>query len=328
MAGASSRLEPLSVERAVSQESVTGITRKIHSGRITAAAIVVALLVGLLYQISINPPFEWPIFAQYFFFHKVLDGLKFTLWLTAVIMVVSLVFGFGLAMVRLSENPVLKWIAWGYVWIFRSIPWLVQLLFWFNIGYCVRPFDIDLPFVGAVTINLVDFISKEVAAILGLGLPLIATASEIIRGGIISVPKEQTQAGKVLGLSDYRIATKIILPQSLTAIVPSLGNMLVELIKGTSIVSVLAISDLLYATQLISANNFRIAPLLMVATVWYIIITSITSVLQIQLERLINRRTKAKRVNRTRESVKLVATRRVKVPVMSQAQPVVKAAIA
>ncbi|MDR0848470.1 MAG: amino acid ABC transporter permease [Propionibacteriaceae bacterium] len=307
---------------------MTGITRKIRIGRITSAAIVVALLMGLLYQCAINPAFEWGVFAQYFFFHKVLDGLKFTLWLTAVIMVISLVFGFGLAMVRLSENPVLKWLAWAYVWIFRSIPWLVQLLFWFNIGYFVRTFDINLPFFGSVTINLVDLISKETAAILGLGLPLIATASEIIRGGIISVPKEQTQAGKVLGLSDFRIATKIVLPQSLIAIVPSLGNMLVELIKGTSIVSVLAISDLLYATQLISANNFRIAPLLMVATIWYIIITSITSVLQIQLERLINTRTKAKRTNRARESVKLVATKHVKVPVMREASPVVQGGLA
>ncbi|MDR0836638.1 MAG: amino acid ABC transporter permease [Propionibacteriaceae bacterium] len=286
---------PLSFDRAVAQETEFGITKPLHVGRWTSATIVTLLLVRLLYKISINPAFEWGVFAKYFFWPTIMAGLKFTLWLAALTMVISLVFGFGLALVRLSENPVFQALAWGYVWIFRSIPWMVQLLFWYNIGYFVRPFDLDLPFLGLIHISPVDLISKEAAAMLGFALPIIATASEIIRGGIISVPKEQTQAGKVLGLSDFRISTRIVLPQALQAIVPSLGNLLIELIKGTSIVSVLAVSDLLYATQLISSSNYRIAPLLMVATVWYIIITSILSLAQIPLERLIGSRTKARR---------------------------------
>lgn len=258
-----------------------------HPWRYVGAGVALLLVVWAVDQILGNEAFEWTTtFATYFFDPSVLKGLWATLWLTAAVIALSLVFGVLVAAMRMSANPVLQVIAWVYVWIFRSAPLLVQLLLWFNIGYIYPVISLGIPWGPAfLSAPANDLISATTAAILGLTMHTVAYASEIIRGGILAVPGGQTEAAQVLGFGPVRTFVRVVLPQSMRSIIPSIGNLTIDLLKSTSIVSVLAVPDLLYSVQMIYNQNYRILPLLMVATVWYIAITSILSIGQYYIER-------------------------------------------
>ena len=260
-----------------------------HLGELCWAVVALILLGLLAFWVAGNPAFEWDVFAEYFGQGRILEGLWNTLWITAVVVAISVVLGLGLAAARLSRLPVLVAVAWGYVWVFRSVPVLVQLLLWFNIGYFIPAFTLLLPGGLQIAINTNDIVTATGAAILGLSLHGIALAGEIIRGGILGVPIGQTEAAHVLGLSDGYTLRRIIFPQALRSITPALANMFIEQLKGTSIVSVLAVKDLLYSAQEVYATNYKVVPLLMVATIWYVIITSVLSLGQYVLERRLSR---------------------------------------
>ncbi len=242
-----------------------------------AAAVIVLVLVALaLRSVLRNPAFQWDVVADYFTSTAVLRGLVLTLWLTAAVMVLGFALGALLAAMRLAANPVLRAVSWGYVWLFRSIPILVQLLLWFNIG-ALYP-----QILGVKTVNLLGPVT---VAVVGLTLHEAAYAAEIVRGGILSVSRGQTEAAQALGLSQWRRWWRIVLPQAMRAIVPPAANSLIGILKGTSIVSVIAVQDLLYSTQLIYHRTYQVIPLLMVATVWYVIVTSVLSAGQYYAER-------------------------------------------
>jgi polar amino acid transport system permease protein len=201
-----------------------------------------------------------------------------------------MVFGTILATFRLSKNPVLSLLAWIYIWVFRSVPLLVQLLLWFNIAYLYPVLKIGIPFGPTLLEGQSNqLISATTAAFLGLTLHETAYAAEIVRGGILGVDHGQTEAGDALGLSRYRILRRVILPQAMRSIVPAAGNLLIGTLKGTAIVSVIAVDELLYAAQFIYNRTFEIVPLLFVATIWYMVMTSILSVGQYFLERYYGR---------------------------------------
>ncbi|WP_406080711.1 amino acid ABC transporter permease [Streptomyces zaomyceticus] len=242
-----------------------------------AAATLVLVLIGLgLVSVVRNKAFQWNVVAQYFTSASVLRGLVLTLWLTAVVMALGFLLGTLLAVLRLSSNPVLRAVSWGYVWFFRSTPILVQLLFWFNIG-ALYP-----QILGVNTVNLLGPVS---VAVIGLTLHEAAYAAEVVRGGILSVDRGQIEAAESLGLGRWRRLTRIVLPQAMRAIVPPAGNMLIGTLKGTSIVSVIAVQDLLYSTQLVYHRTYEVIPLLLVATLWYVAVTSVLSVGQYYVER-------------------------------------------
>ncbi|MFH8580786.1 amino acid ABC transporter permease [Streptomyces zaomyceticus] len=242
-----------------------------------AAATLVLVLIGLgLVSVVRNKAFQWDVVAQYFTSASVLRGLVLTLWLTAVVMALGFLLGTLLAVLRLSSNPVLRAVSWGYVWFFRSTPILVQLLFWFNIG-ALYP-----QILGVNTVNLLGPVS---VAVIGLTLHEAAYAAEVVRGGILSVDRGQIEAAESLGLGRWRRLTRIVLPQAMRAIVPPAGNMLIGTLKGTSIVSVIAVQDLLYSTQLVYHRTYEVIPLLLVATLWYVAVTSVLSVGQYYVER-------------------------------------------
>ncbi|MGW1914543.1 amino acid ABC transporter permease [Streptomyces sp. NPDC002076] len=231
-----------------------------------AAAVVVLVLLGLaVNSVLRNKAFQWDVVADYFTTGSILRGLWLTLWLTAVVMVLGFALGTLLAAFRLSANPVLRAVGWGYVWLFRSIPILVQLLLWFNIG-ALYP-----QVFGVRTVNL---LTPVAVAIVGLTLHEAAFAAEVVRAGILSVDRGQIEAAQALGLSRSRRWWRIVLPQAMRAIVPPAGNMLVGTLKGTSIVSVIAVDDLLFSAQLIYHRTYQVIPLLMVATLWYAVVTS------------------------------------------------------
>ena len=257
-----------------------------HVGRWVTAAVVVVPLVWALRSVAANPAFGWDTVGRYLFTTAVLRGLGTTLLLTAATTVVGFALGIGLAAMRLSGNPVLATTSWGYVWLFRSTPLLVQLLFWYNIGALFPQLSIGIPFGPTfASADSVNLIGPLAAALLGLILHEAAYAAEIVRGGILSVDAGQSEAATALGMTRARVLRRVVLPQAMRSIVPATGNMVIGTLKGTSIVSVIAVTDLLYSVQLVYNRTYEIVPLLLVATVWYVILTSLMSVGQYYVER-------------------------------------------
>ncbi|MFB7507489.1 amino acid ABC transporter permease [Streptomyces broussonetiae] len=255
-------------------------------GQWAAAVAVLVLLALAVTSVVRNQAFQWGVVADYFTTDSILRGLWLTLWLTAVVMVLGFALGTLLAAFRLSANPVLRAVSWGYVWLFRSIPILVQLLLWFNIG-ALYP-----QVFGVRTVNL---LTPVAVAIVGLTLHEAAFAAEVVRAGILSVERGQIEAAQALGLSRRRRWWRIVLPQAMRSIVPPAGNMLIGTLKGTSIVSIIAVNDLLFSAQLVYHRTYQVIPLLMVATLWYAVVTSLLGLGQACVEKYYARGTESTR---------------------------------
>jgi polar amino acid transport system permease protein len=268
-------------------EIVTGPLRaRPHPWRWIVGAVLVAILVGLCAAIARSDALQWAVVAEYLCSPIILSGLWATLWLTAVAILLGFLIGTGLAMARLSRNPVVQGCAWAYIWFFRSVPLLVLILFAFNIAYLFPQIIIGLPFhAPLLSMATNDLVTPMAAALLALTVHESAYAAEIVRGGILAVDQGQFEAATSLGLNARQTMMRIIIPQAMRAIIPSAGNQLIGLLKGTSMVSVIAVGDLLYSAQSIYSRNFQVVPLLVVATIWYIVVTTILSVLQYYVER-------------------------------------------
>ncbi|TQF06942.1 amino acid ABC transporter permease [Kitasatospora acidiphila] len=256
-------------------------------GRLLAGALVALLVLAVLDSLVRNAAFQWAVVGHYFTSAAILDGLLLTLWLTAVTLALGFLLGTGLAVLRMSDNPVLRRVSWAYIWVFRSTPPLVQLLFFFNIGALYPTLSLRIPFGGPelAHVRTVNLLGPTVTAVVGLTLLEAAFAAEVVRGGILSVERGQLEAAQSLGLGRLRVLRRIVLPQAMRSIVPAAGNMLIGALKGTSIVSVLAVHDLLYSVQLVYNQTYQIIPLLTVATLWYLAVTSVLAVGQHYLER-------------------------------------------
>jgi polar amino acid transport system permease protein len=267
-----------------------------HVGRWIAAAIVALIVVSLARSVVTNPRFQWSVVGDYLFDQRVLHGVQVTLELTVIAMAVGIVLGVVVALMRLSPNPLLSGGSAFYIWFFRGTPVLVQIVFWYFIAALYPSIDIGIPFGGPSFIHLDanQLIVKFVAAILALGLNEAAYMSEIIRAGIISVDEGQTDAAQALGMTRLQTMRRIVLPQAMRVIVPPTGNETISMLKTTSLVYVIALSELFYSVQLIYASNYKTIPLLIVASLWYLFLTSILSVGQYYLERYYGRgRTRA-----------------------------------
>ena len=251
-----------------------------------SAIVVLVLLAMLAHTLLTNPRFQWPVVWTFFTTSSVLHGLVLTLWLTAAVMVCGYLLGGGLAVLRLSRNPILRSVSFGYVWLIRSVPPLVQLLFWYELASLFPQLSLGIPFGPEfITVKTAHLFTGLLAAFVGLTLDVAAFSAEIIRGGILSVEHGQVEAAQAVGLGPWRIFRRIVLPQAMPAIIPASSNMLIGMLKTTSIVSVIAVQDLLYSVQLIYNQNFLIVPLLLVATIWYIVLTTVLSIGQYYVER-------------------------------------------
>lgn len=261
-----------------------------HPWRWVGIAAVLVLLAQLVHGFVTNPGWDWPTFGAYFVSATVLKALWVTVQLTLLGTALGFVLGTVLAAMRLSRSSFLRVVSWSYVWAFRSIPLIVQLLFWFNIGYLYQTLQVGVPFgPGLFSVQTNSLFGPMGAAVMGLALHQAAYAAEIIRGGIVSVDAGQLEAAAALGLPRRRQFFKIVLPQAMRSILPNGANEVISLFKGTSIVSVMAIPELFYQVQVIYGRNGRVVPLLMVATVWYIVLTTALSILQHYLERRFGR---------------------------------------
>lgn len=256
-----------------------------HYGRWAAAVIVAWIVASLIRSAVTNPNFEWSVVGQYLFDSRVLSGLLVTLELTVLGMVIGVVLGVLAALMRLSGNRVLSVVAWFYVWLFRGTPLLVQILFFFLIAAVYPTISLGVPLGPSfIHINATNLITPFAAGLLALGLNEGAYMSEIVRAGVISVDEGQFEAAEALGMSQGKMYRRIILPQAMRLIIPPTGNETISMLKNSSLVSVIAVKDLLYSVQLIYAVNYKTIPLLIVASVWYLAATSVFSIGQSRLE--------------------------------------------
>jgi polar amino acid transport system permease protein len=261
-----------------------------HPGRWIAAAIILVLSAAVAKSVVTNPRFQWGIIGDYFTSSRVLHGLVTTLELTVLCMAIGIMIGVLLAVMRLSPNPLLSGASWLYIWFFRGTPVLVQILFWGYISALYPQLSLGIPFGPQfVHFSANSVISPFVAGMLALGLNEGAYMAEIVRAGIISVEEGQTEAAQSLGMTRLQTMRRIVLPQAMRVIVPPTGNETISMLKTTSLVSVIAVTDLLYSVQLIYAVNYRTIPLLIVASIWYLIVTTILSFGQYYLERYFGR---------------------------------------
>lgn len=269
------------------------VARPRRLGQWAAGAAAAVLAAMLVHTVLTNRRFQWDVVGQFFTSPAILRGLVLTLWLTAAVMLCGYALGTALAAMRLSHNAVLRSVSFGYVWLIRSIPPLVLLLFWYELASLYPRLSLGIPFGPEfVSVRTAHLFTGIVAAFVALTLDVAAFSAEIIRGGLLSVPAGQTEAAEALGLSRRRIFRRIVLPQAMPAIVPASGNMLISMLKATSIVSVIAVQDLLYSAQLIYNQNFQVIPLLLVATLWYVILTTLLSIGQYYVERHYGRGTR------------------------------------
>ena len=257
-----------------------------HPGRWIAAAVIAVLAAMLVHSFVTNDNFGWSYFSQYGFTAPILHGVAITLELTAAAMAIGIAGGVVLAIMRLSPNPMLSSVSWVYVWLFRGTPVLVQILLWYNLSYLYPHLSLGIPFGPTfVTADTNDVISALTAGILALGLNEAAYMAEIVRAGILSVDAGQSEAAAALGMTRGLVMRRIVLPQSMRVIIPPTGNETISMLKTSALVSTIAVAELLQQTQGIINRTYATVPLLLMASLWYLAMTSILTVGQYYLER-------------------------------------------
>jgi len=263
------------------------ITEPPHIARWLGVVLVGTGLIWIGYQLATNHGFQWDIVGRYMLEPTVLRGVAMTLRLTILVMAIGVVIGVFIALMRMSRDPVMNFCAHGFVWFFRGTPVLVQLVFWYNLAVLFPMLSLGIPFGGMkfFEISANTAISSFTAALLGLGLNEGAYMGEIIRAGLLSIDPGQTEASKALGYRPWQTFRVIVLPQAMKAIVPPTGNQFIGMLKYTSFASVIALPELMNSVEVIYSRTYETMPLLIVAALWYLILVSVLSVIQVFIER-------------------------------------------
>ena len=255
-----------------------------------AWVVAIAIVAGVACALVSNQNFRWEVVFEYFTASSILDGVGITLMLTAVSMALGTVLGLVLAVMRMSPQTPISGLARLYITFFRGTPVLVQLVFWFNVAALYPNLSIGIPFTNVShALDMNALITPLTAAIIGLSLNQAAYMAEIIRGGFASVPRGQFEAAESLGMRGFTKLRRVIIPQTMPAIIPATGNQVIGMLKETSLVSVLGVADLLQSAQSIYARTYETIPLLVVASLWYLIMTLTLSVPQSMIERRFSR---------------------------------------
>lgn len=271
---------------AVVAEGADEIVPLRHPWRWVGVVVVAFVVAYLVIGAATNPRMRWDVVGEYLFSPRILEGLWMTVQLTVLSMAIGTALGIVLAVMRLSDNALLRGVSVAYGIIFRGVPVIVQLLFWYFLSALIPMLGIGIPFgpqFWEVETNLV--ISQLGAALLAFGLHEAAYMSEVVRSGILSVDRGQREAASALGMTKGRIFRRIILPQAMRVILPPTGNQVITLLKTTSLVLVIALPDLMTNVTHIYTRNFQQIPLLIVASIWFLVLTGILSIGQYFLER-------------------------------------------
>lgn len=264
--------------------------RRHRPGHWVLGAVIFGVAAWIAHFAITNENLEWPVVGQYLFSAQVLQGLLTTLVVSVVTQLIGMTIGTVMALLRLSSFTPARWTATAYVTLFRSVPVLLQLIFWFNLAYLVPTMGIGIPlgptFFSAST-N--DVISPPAAAVLGLSLAHGAYMTEIVRGSISSVGLGQHDAARALGYTPMQTFLRVVLPQAVRVCIPPTGSQFIHAIHGSSLVSVIAVSDLLFSVQNIYERTYQIVPLLLVAVIWYLVVVLVLTFFQQRLERRFDR---------------------------------------
>lgn len=263
------------------------VGRNIRYGRLISGLIVLGLFIQLAYTLATNPNMEWDVVWHYIGNIDILHGLLLTLELTAFSMAIGMALGTVMALMRLSSNPILSGVSGLYIWFFRGTPLLVQIIFWFNISLLFPKVEIGIPFGGPTFFSgsTNDLVTPIFAGLLALSLNEGAYMAEIVRAGILSVDPGQLEAAQTIGLSRAATTRRIVIPQAMRVIIPPTGNQLIGMLKTTSLVSVIAVPELLNSAELIYSRTYETIPLLIVASLWYLLVSSILTYIQGHIER-------------------------------------------
>ena len=257
-----------------------------HPWRWVAAVAVLGVMAAAVDIFATAPDLSWPVVGQYLFNGRILAGALVTLELTAIAMVIGVVLGGLMAIMRLSVNPVMSSVSWFYIWFFRGTPVLVQIFFWFNIAFVLPFIKIGIPFTQIQWVGVTNQIDTPLmAAILGLGLNEAAYMAEIIRAGLISVEHGQTEAAQALGMTRPQVMRRIVIPQAMRVIIPPTGNETISMLKTSALAYEATVGELFFIQKEFSDANFRLVELLIVASIWYLVMTSVLTVFQYYIER-------------------------------------------
>ncbi|MGO4568773.1 amino acid ABC transporter permease [Rhizobium sp. 2YAF20] len=284
--GPHDRAPPLAGGADLAKQDVANAHNPFPAAPIAAWLVTLAIAAYFAWSVANNANFGWSTVARYFFDPTVIDGLYVSLGLTIVAMAIGIALGLLLAIARLSNSRLARLLSALFIWFFRGTPLLVQLIFWYNLSTLFPTLSIGIPFGPTFfSWETNSVISPMTAAIAGLALNESAYMAEIIRGGLLSVDKGQFETAEAFGMTRIRALRRIIIPQAMRSIVPPTGNQLISMIKATSLVSVIAMADLLYSVQSIYNRTFEVVPLLLVAVLWYLLITSVLNIGQGYIER-------------------------------------------
>ncbi|PRY11054.1 amino acid ABC transporter permease [Kineococcus rhizosphaerae] len=261
-----------------------------HPWRWVATAVVAVVAAMAVNALVTNPAWEWPTVGEFLFSATILESMWLTVKLTIVGTAIGLVLGTVLALMRMSKNPLLQGVSFAYISVFRSVPLILQLLFWFNLAILYKNIGFGVPFGPQFwTFSTQNLIAPLTAAFLGLGLHQAAYFAEIVRSGFLAIDPGQREAAAALGIPQFRQFWRIQLPQALRIIVPTTGNEIIGLLKGTSVVYIMALPELFYQVQVVYNRTGRVIPLLLVAAIWYFVLTTVLSIAQWFVERYYGR---------------------------------------
>jgi polar amino acid transport system permease protein len=250
-----------------------------------------------------NDRFKWRFMFDNMFREPILRGVETTLLLTILSMLIGIALGAVVGVMRLSDNPVLSWSAWVYTWFFRAVPRYVLLTVFGTLGFLYPTLRFGLPFSDQLA-NLLsidvhgtvwsangnDFFAGFRAALLGLALSEAAYMAEIVRAGILAVDPGQMEAAQSLGMGRGRGMWRIVLPQAMRVIVPPTGNETIAMLKDTSLVIAVPVSnELFFQLHAVGTRTFLPFPMLVAACLWYLALSSVLMVGQYFIERRFSR---------------------------------------
>ncbi|MDQ0598986.1 polar amino acid transport system permease protein [Streptomyces canus] len=271
---------PVSKEASVPPEAIKAIPVR-HYGRYISGLVVLALVGLLVNAFATAEKIQWSAVGDKLFDSTVLAGAGRTLLISILAMILGVVLGIVLAVMRLSKNPVTSWVAWVYIWFFRGTPVYVQLLLWFNLALIFPMLNLGPIYKDEMT----DVMTPFMCALLGLGLNEAAYMAEICRAGLMAVDEGQTEASHALGMSHAKTLRRIVIPQAMRVIVPPTGNEFINMLKTSALVYAVTYNELLRATSSIGSTSYAVMEMLFVASIWYLVMTSVFSVFQYYLER-------------------------------------------
>jgi polar amino acid transport system permease protein len=293
--------ETKTAERA-QPEAITAVPVR-HPGRWVATVILAIVAAMFVHMLVTNEAFQWRFMFDNMFRPPVIEGVRTSLTLTVLAMVIGVVLGVVIAMMRLSPNPILSTAAWVYTWFFRAVPRVVLLVLFGNLGILYARYEFGLPFDRQLGNLLgVDFdgrlfgldartvLTGFVAGLLGLALSEAAYMAEIVRAGMKAVDPGQQEAAQALGMARGTSLRRIVLPQAMRVIVPPTGNETIAMLKDTSLVAFVPVTnELFFQLQAIGARTFQVFPMLVAACLWYLAMTSVLMVGQYYVERYFSR---------------------------------------